>query len=107
MSNNRMYLRCPHCPEAKPLMLAKYYPSTGWYAFGPNSPDDGFEVKVNEFFESHRHDSQWGNGFKLEFEIHPDAAIDPPVEYLVAPEPLFVPPSSVPAPDPKPAKPRP
>jgi hypothetical protein len=72
MANNRMYLRCPVCPDAKPVMLAKYYPTTGWFAFGASSPDDAYEVKVNEFFDKHHHESQWGSGFALEFEIEPD-----------------------------------
>jgi hypothetical protein len=84
MANNRMYLRCPHCPDAKPLMLAKYYPSTGWYAFGPSTPDDAFEIKVNDFFEAHRHDSQWGNGFVIEYEIAPDYAAGAQWEWRVS-----------------------
>lgn len=67
MANNRMYLRCPHCPDSKPIMMAKYYPTTGWYMWGDNP-----EERMNEFFEQHRHDSQWGAGFALEFEIAPD-----------------------------------
>lgn len=90
MANNRMYLRCPVCPDSKPVMLAKYYPSTGWYTF-PECFDlsQCFSGKVDDFFELHRHDSQWGSGFLLEFEIEPDFPTDPPVAYAVAPEPLF------------------
>ena len=57
-------------------MLAKYYPNTGWYVWG-----DDPESRLNDWFEKHRHDSQCGNGFLLEFEIHPDAHIDPPIVY--------------------------
>ena len=78
MANNRMYLRCPYCPDTKPLMLAKYYPSTGWYGWAADTLSrlkgeaPTFEERVNKFFEQHRHDSQWGGGFVLEFEIKPD-----------------------------------
>ena len=36
MANNRMYLRCSHCPPADQdcrFLLAKYYPSEGWTSF--------------------------------------------------------------------------
>lgn len=74
MANNRMYLVCPRCPNAKCPMIAKYYPSTGWY-----SHPDGLEKRLDEFFEEHRHDSQWGNGFVVEYEIEPDGHADDPL----------------------------
>ena len=48
-------------------MLAKYSPSGGWTTF----PE---RLNLDDFFESHRHDSQWGNGFVVEYEIAPDYA---------------------------------
>jgi hypothetical protein len=65
MANNRMYLRCPVCPDAKAVMLAKYFPSDGW-TFRQS------EATMDEFFALHHHVSQWGAGFTLEFEIVPD-----------------------------------
>ena len=74
-----MYLRCPVCVEngedAKPIMIAKYYPGTGWTIF-----HDDFSERLDGFFACHRHDSQWGNGFVLEFEIKPDYPMkNPPI----------------------------
>lgn len=70
MANNRMYLK--HKPSGKRILLAKYYPSTGWNAaqnaadltlaftaiqFGPDSEDVG---------------SMWGTDWELEYEIPPE-----------------------------------
>ena len=69
MANNRMYL--VHKTTGKSILLAKYYPTPGWYQFHP-------EEKLNEFFEQARTDStenrhvdyMWGNtDFELRFEI--------------------------------------
>lgn len=46
MANNRMFL--VNRKTGARIMLAKYYPSTGWYAY------DGLTDKVNEVF--HKHD---------------------------------------------------
>ncbi len=85
MANNRMYLRCPVCPGAKPLMLAKYLPSRGWTTF-PECFDLSkcFAGKVDDFFEQHRHDSQWGNGFIIEYEIAPDFPMENPPQFAVS-----------------------
>jgi hypothetical protein len=65
MANNRMYLKCRVCGEnSKEQMIAKYYPTTGWYLWDPET--------IDEFFEQHHHASQWGAGFDLSFEIEPD-----------------------------------
>lgn len=84
MANNRMYLRCPICPEAEPLMLAKYFPSVGWYAFGDDDGSNSVHDRIDAFFTRHRHDSQWGNGFVLEYEICPDATMESPVKFEVS-----------------------
>lgn len=63
MSNNRLYLRCtsPDCeaPGSPLQLLAKYYPTTGWYFRSSES-------KLNEYFELHRNcytgESMWGDG---------------------------------------------
>ena len=70
MANNRMYLKCRACPESKPQMIAKYYPSTGWYMWTTDV--------IEEFFNQHHHISQWGCGFDLSFEIEPDFPLPPP-----------------------------
>lgn len=48
-------------------MIAKYYPSTGWYLWTS-------EV-IDKFFDEHLHVSQWGCGFDISFEIDPDFPI--------------------------------
>lgn len=53
-------------------MLAKYYPATGWYAFGEDDGPNSVHDRIDRFFEEHRHDSQWGNEFKIEYEMEPD-----------------------------------
>lgn len=57
MANNRMYIVCLHCvhEESCPIKesrfyIAKYYPSTGWYATG-----ESLKGRLNEFFDRHRH----------------------------------------------------
>lgn len=87
MANNRMYLRCPVCPAAKPFYIAKYYPGTGWYA---RHPTEGMtEKQLNDWFEEHRHDSQWGSGFVLEFEIEPDFPAPNQPNFTVSPTEPF------------------
>lgn len=85
MANNRMYLGCPVCADSKSVMLAKYYPSSGWFSF-PECFDLStcFTQKLDGFFEAHRHDSQWGNGFILEFEIEPDFPMENPPKFAVS-----------------------
>jgi len=87
MANNRMYL--VHGKTGNKIMLAKYYPTTGWYVkneglagdlnkffnradFGkdewPNSPDPS---KPTEQFSS---GGMWGHGdWKIELEIEESA----------------------------------
>lgn len=57
-------------------MVAKFYPSTGWYLWDT-------EV-IDGFFDQHRHVSQWGAGFDLSFEIEPDFinSPSPPADML-------------------------
>ena len=45
MANNRLYLKSKRTGER--VLIAKYYPSTGWYA--KSAPKD----KVVEFFRKH------------------------------------------------------
>ena len=48
MANNRMWLQVKNQPEKK-ILLAKYYPSTGWYVFNSQEKlDDWFDENFNE-----------------------------------------------------------
>ena len=49
MANNRMYLRCRKCGET--LMLAKYYPTTGYTVFNPFYKSS----LMDAFFEVHKY----------------------------------------------------
>lgn len=63
MANNRMWL--VHKPSGASILLAKYYPSTGWYIFHPQKLYDHFLGKyaVNS-------DPTFGDtGFELRYEI--------------------------------------
>ena len=93
MANNRMYIRCLKCGEEK--MIAKYYPSSGWYMECiPEKPkkyplnkinmveqlercfDDtrkGSKPAFDAFLEKHRHQdnqnfSDGGEHFSITFE---------------------------------------
>src|SRR6056300_411441 len=44
MANNRLYLKCKRTGEQ--ILLAKYYPSTGWY-----SPKDNLIKQLNDMLE--------------------------------------------------------
>lgn len=95
MANNRMYIRCLKCGALK--MLAKYYPTNGWYMEClPAQPkkyhlnainmyeqlercqDDaktGSRAALDAWFDEHRHDdfSMWGPmHFTIEFEMDED-----------------------------------
>lgn len=61
MANNRMYLQIKNQP--KKILLAKYYPSTGWYIFHT-------EKELNEWFvENFNEPSMYGRtDLKLIFE---------------------------------------
>jgi hypothetical protein len=50
MANNRLYLKSNHTGER--ILIAKYYPSTGWY------PRSEQWQNVQRFFERH----SFGNG---------------------------------------------
>jgi hypothetical protein len=61
MANNRLYLKTAN--GAKKILLAKYYPSTGWYMYHS-------QEKLDEFLESLGDGSMWGpTDLKLEWEI--------------------------------------
>lgn len=49
MANNRMWLQVKNQPE-KQILLAKYYPSTGWYIFHT-------EEELNEWFNENFNES--------------------------------------------------
>lgn len=62
MANNRMYLVNSETKEK--VMLAKYYPSTGWYV-----KYNDLAYMLNEFFEGTAHHSSDGPcNYKIEFE---------------------------------------
>ena len=73
MANNRMWLQVKDKPEKK-VLLAKYYPSTGWYIFHT-------EKELNEWFKKNFNfedapdqdwvDGQWGRvDVELVFEAN-------------------------------------
>jgi len=48
MANNRMWLQIKDQPDKK-ILLAKYYPSTGWYIFHSQEElDNWFDENFNE-----------------------------------------------------------
>jgi|WetSurMetagenome_2_1015567.scaffolds.fasta_scaffold1693188_1 hypothetical protein len=56
MSNNRMFLE--NTKTGKKLLIAKYYPSTGWYSVKENLNSD----KIDSLFDSNSSNpSQWGD----------------------------------------------
>lgn len=64
MANNRMWLKNKRTNAR--ILLAKYYPTTGWYCF-----HDDLNVKLDKMFEDNEHDyTQWGdNDWVIEYEI--------------------------------------
>ena len=59
MANNRLYLYCKICKEKElpdsevKIMIAKYYPSTGWYLW--SHENESSSERIDAFFEKHRH----------------------------------------------------
>jgi hypothetical protein len=57
MANNRMVIVCKKCNKAR--YLAKWYPSTGWYAAGEPEPDPRYAVEyiklLDTFLGKHDH----------------------------------------------------
>ena len=63
MSNNRMYL--VNKKEDKRILLAKYYPSTGWYVF-----DLEFVEAMDDLFGDCVDGSMWGEtDWEIEYEV--------------------------------------
>jgi len=58
MANNRMYLK--HEPSGKKILLAKYYPSVGWYFYQSQETMDEW---LGQFLDG----SMWGD---TEFSLH-------------------------------------
>jgi hypothetical protein len=68
MANNRMWL--VHKGSSKKILLAKYYPSTHWYAFHSQEKMDEFLEAVTIYANNESADSMWGpTDFTLEFEV--------------------------------------
>ena len=76
MANNRMYLRNKRT-EAK-VLLAKYYPSTGWYPF--HIPNEGIDLpdKMSKVFDDNAPEpTQWGdNDWTIEYEMEAETPND-------------------------------
>jgi len=72
VANNRMQLLCGECGER--ITLCKYYPSTGWYTFGPTfeKPYDG-ESRLTDWLAEHAHayeGSMFGQcHFRMGYEV--------------------------------------
>jgi hypothetical protein len=66
MANNRMWLT--HKPTGERVLLAKYYPSTGWYV-----RDDDLVDRLTKLFDGNEHRTVWGDtGYELEYESDAD-----------------------------------
>lgn len=67
MANNRMYLKNKR--TGAQVLLAKYYPSTGWYVF-----HDDIRVRMDDLFDRNEAPaSMWGdNDWTIEYEQAPD-----------------------------------
>lgn len=67
MANNRMWLKNKR--TGAQVLLAKYYPSTGWYPF-----HDDIHAKLAELFAHNEPDaSMWGdNDWLLEYDQSSD-----------------------------------
>lgn len=72
MANNRVSLQCKTCGQK--ILLAKYYPSTGWGAYSSPSGTELFEF-LDVFVDSHGQCAiededliTGGNPFVLEYE---------------------------------------
>ena len=61
MANNRMWL--VHKVSGEKFLLAKYYPSTGWFC-----KHDETTAKLNEFFDVNDLHSDIGDEYRLEYE---------------------------------------
>jgi len=72
MANNRMWLNVKGHPE-KRILLAKYYPSTGWQIWhDQDTYNDWFNEHINDY-------SMWGKtNVLLTFEIEKDLAPNKP-----------------------------
>jgi hypothetical protein len=75
MANNRLYLICTTCRKNGPrdirdsavFMVAKYYPSTGWFPY-----KDEWAAKLEKWLAAHSHETQWGANIVSELEIAKD-----------------------------------
>lgn len=64
MANNRMFMVCSLCKDK--YVLAKYYPSTGYYC------KHNTNETLDAFFDEHRHGERsftGGNPFIIEYEV--------------------------------------
>jgi len=94
MANNRMWIKCNHCGEH--VLLAKYYPATGWYTMDGNVnsnlkdnlkrtcpiPEEFksiLESYITDWLGYHNHsdiNSIWGvTHFSLEYEAEEDVNV--------------------------------
>jgi len=68
MANNRLYLKT--LDGTKRILLAKYYPSTGWYMYHS-------EEELNEFFAGLGKETLFGStDLVLEYETKDNQSID-------------------------------
>lgn len=67
MANNRMFLKNKR--TGAKMMIAKYYPCTGWYPFPEN-----LNPRLGKLFEENEPSpSQWGdNDWVIEYEMEPE-----------------------------------
>ncbi len=69
MANNRLHIYCAYCrdqdpPEGGNFMLAKYYPSDGWYI----REDRPYIEQFNAWAAEHIHGDMWGDFLRVEYE---------------------------------------
>jgi hypothetical protein len=74
MANNRMYLTNKRTGDK--VCLAKYYPSTGWYALDDNGTSKNLVQRMNEAMTAAEPETTaWGdNDWVVEYEHAPDGS---------------------------------
>lgn len=69
MANNRMWLK--NVKTGEQVLLAKYYPTTGWYTF-----HDDIGKRMDALFDADDHRSMWGNtDWRIEYEQEESPAL--------------------------------
>lgn len=76
MANNRMYLR--HKITGRQVIIAKYYPETGWYPVDWPIDGNGLKERLAVLFDDddHAEGRMWGeNDYEIVYESLPDGRV--------------------------------